>query len=185
MMADTLRQHLQQPESAAPLGSHAFLCLGGNIGKRAATLRQALELLELAGVRIKARSSLYETPPWGPIAQDSYLNQVVEVETSLSPRSLLELALRVERTLGRDRAREVRYGPRLIDIDILLFDSHDFRHADLQLPHPRILERAFVLVPLTEIAPDITIAGIRAADALARLDASKIRAVTPEGLDPL
>ncbi len=174
MMADALPQHTM-PEIEAAQSSHAFLCLGTNMGERVTILRHALELLELAGVRISARSSLYETPPWGPIQQEPYLNQVVEVETTLSPRALLELALRVERTLGRDRAREVRYGPRRIDIDILLFDSEDFRHADLELPHPRILERAFVLVPLTEIAPDITIAGTRAADALAELDASDIR----------
>ncbi len=164
------------PESSMQEASSAltYLCLGANVGERSKTLQQALELLELAGIVIATRSSLYETPPWGPIVQGPYLNQVVAAHTTLSAPALLSLALRVERTLGRDRARELRYGPRRIDIDILLFEGVESTDPDLELPHPRILERAFVLVPLLEIAPDITIQGRRADAALAALDQSAI-----------
>ncbi|MGE4373626.1 MAG: 2-amino-4-hydroxy-6-hydroxymethyldihydropteridine diphosphokinase [Xanthobacter sp.] len=170
-------QELAMPPvpAAAPLsGETAYLCLGANVGDRAATLAQALEMLEAAGVRVMACSALYETPPWGPIPQGPYLNQVVEVASPLPAHDLLDLALSVERTLGRDRAREVRYGPRRIDIDILLFGSHACDDDVLQIPHPRLLERAFVLVPLVEIAPDLVVDGTRAADALRKVDTSGI-----------
>lgn len=152
----------------------AYLCLGSNVGARAQTLQLALAVLARAGLTIRARSSLYETPPWGPIPQGPYLNQVVEVESPVGPRPLLFLALLVERMLGRDRPHEVRFGPRRIDIDILLFGDAAVAQADLEIPHPRLLERAFALVPLTEIAPDIQVSGISAAQALARLDRAGI-----------
>lgn len=174
MMADPLPLPAQVLPADAEKCALAYLCLGANVGAREQTLKQALELLELAGVEIRSRSSLYETPPWGPIAQGPYLNQVVAVCTTLSPHTLLALALRIERTLGRDRAKEMRYGPRHIDIDILLYDDVHSTDADLELPHPRILERAFVLVPLVEIAPQIIIQGRRADEALAGLDRSGI-----------
>lgn len=160
-------------------GETAYLCLGSNVGDRAATLGLALGVLARAGLTIRARSGLYETPPWGPIPQGPYLNQVVEVESPVGARSLLFLGLLVERMLGRNRAQEVRFGPRRIDIDILLFGSETIAEPDLEIPHPRMLERAFALVPLVEIAPDIVIQGTRAADALAKLDSSGILAVTP------
>lgn len=152
----------------------AYLCLGSNVGDRAGTMAAALERLAGAGVTIAARSSLYETPPWGPVPQGPYLNQVVEVSSPLGPHDLLALALSVERELGRDRSREVRYGPRRIDIDILWMDGHVLDEEDLQIPHPRILERAFVLVPLSEIAPELKISGMAVADAVKRLDTSDI-----------
>nr|WP_238121290.1 MULTISPECIES: 2-amino-4-hydroxy-6-hydroxymethyldihydropteridine diphosphokinase [unclassified Xanthobacter] len=155
----------------------AYLCLGSNVGDRTATLALALGVLARAGLTIRARSSLYETPPWGPIPQGPYLNQVVEVESPVPARSLLFLSLLVERMLGRDRSREVRFGPRRIDIDILLFGAAQVAEPDLEIPHPRLLERAFALVPLVEIAPAITIGGQSAAAALAGLDRSGIRAV--------
>jgi len=155
----------------------AYLCLGSNVGDRAATLRLATGVLARAGLTIGARSQLYETPPWGPIPQGPYLNQVVEVQSPVGARSLLALGLMVERMLGRDRSREVRFGPRRIDIDILLFGAAKLDEPDLEIPHPRLLERAFALVPLVEIAPDITIGGVRAAEALGKLDAGGIRAV--------
>lgn len=154
----------------------AYLCLGSNVGDRAGTLGLALGVLARAGLTIRARSALYETPPWGPVPQGPYLNQVVEVESPVGARSLLFLCLLVERMLGRDRGREVRFGPRRIDIDILLHGRAKVAEPDLEIPHPRLLERAFALVPLVEIAPDIVIDGTRAADALARLDAGGIRA---------
>lgn len=155
----------------------AYLCLGSNVGDRAETLGLAIGVLARAGLTIRARSSLYETPPWGPIPQGPYLNQVVEVESPVNARSLLFLGLLVELMLGRNRAREVRFGPRRIDIDILLFGQQAIAEPDLEIPHPRMLERAFALVPLVEIAPELVIQGTRAADALARLDATDIRAV--------
>ncbi|QRG08526.1 2-amino-4-hydroxy-6-hydroxymethyldihydropteridine diphosphokinase [Xanthobacter dioxanivorans] len=159
-------------------GTTAYLCLGSNVGGRAATMGLALGTLARAGLTIRARSSLYETPPWGPIPQGPYLNQVVEVESPVPPRSLLFLALLVERMLGRDRPHEVRFGPRRIDIDILLFGSEKVDAQDLEIPHPRLMERAFALVPLTEIAPEIEVGGVRAKDALAGLDRSGILKVT-------
>ncbi|MBB6306184.1 2-amino-4-hydroxy-6-hydroxymethyldihydropteridine diphosphokinase [Xanthobacter tagetidis] len=160
---------------AEALSRRAFLCLGSNVGDRALALGEARVRLEAAGVRLTAVSSLYETPPWGPVPQGPYLNQVVEVASPVGPRALLELALAIERQLGRDRAREVRYGPRRIDIDILWFDGETIAEADLEIPHPRLMERAFVLVPLVEIAPDFSAFGISAKAALAGLDASGIR----------
>lgn len=162
---------MSQPKAAKVT---AYLCLGSNVGERAATMATALDLMAEAGVTVRARSSLYETPPWGPVPQGPYLNQVAEVETTLSARDLLALALDTERRLGRDRANEVRFGPRRIDIDILLYGNETIAEPDLEIPHPRLMERAFALVPLTEIAPDIVIAGVKAADALAGLDRSGI-----------
>lgn len=152
----------------------AYLCLGSNVGNREATMGLALGVLARAGLTVRARSSLYETPPWGPVPQGPYLNQVAEVESPVGPRSLLFLALMVERMLGRNRQHEIRFGPRRIDIDILLFGETAVNEPDLEIPHPRLMERAFALVPLTEIAPDISIGGVRAADALAALDSSGI-----------
>mgnify|MGYP001231039473 CR=1 FL=1 len=163
-------------EPALPL---AYLCLGANLGDRAGTMAQALAALEAAGLVVTARSSLYETPPWGPIPQPSYLNQVAAVLSPFDPHALLDLALKVERRLGRDRSREVRFGPRAIDIDILLFAKETVATPGLVLPHPRLLERAFALVPLLEIAPEITVGGMPARDALARLDASGVERIGP------
>lgn len=153
----------------------AYLCLGANLGERAGTMARALAALEAAGLVIAARSSLYETPPWGPIPQPAYLNQVVAVRSPVGPLALLDLALQVERDLGRDRSREVRFGPRAIDIDILLFAGESLATAGLTLPHPRLLERAFALVPLLEIAPDIAIGDVPARLALERLDPGAVR----------
>lgn len=152
----------------------AYLCLGGNVGDPAETLATALDRLEAAGVRVGTRSSLYRTPPWGPVPQPHYINQVVEVFTPETPPALLRIALEVERQLGRDRSREERFGPRRIDIDILLYGEAEWSDADLVLPHPRLAERAFALVPLLEIAPDIRIGSVTGTEALAKLDATGI-----------
>ncbi|TCD11964.1 2-amino-4-hydroxy-6-hydroxymethyldihydropteridine diphosphokinase [Oricola cellulosilytica] len=100
--------------------------------------------------RVMTASSVYRTPPWGPVAQDWYLNACVKIATSLSATSLLELVLATERSLGR--VREQRWGPRTIDIDILLYGDEPVRHKNLTIPHPRMKERAFVMVPLAELA---------------------------------
>jgi len=126
-----------------------------------------------------ARSSDYRTPPWGFADQPPFINAVIAVATSLSPRDLLARALKIERAFGRDRERERRWGPRTLDLDLLAYDDLVLHSPDLTLPHPRMFERAFVLVPLAEIAPDRVIAAIHVTDALKRIDASGIEKLPP------
>jgi 2-amino-4-hydroxy-6-hydroxymethyldihydropteridine diphosphokinase len=153
----------------------AFVALGGNVGDVRSSFDKAIALLcDGAAARLKARSADYRTPPWGITDQPAFINAVIVVATSLAPHDLFARALKVERALGRDRSREHRWGPRTIDIDLLAYEDVVLHDADLTLPHPRLFERAFVLVPLAEIAPDRVIAGIRVRDALARIDASGI-----------
>jgi 2-amino-4-hydroxy-6-hydroxymethyldihydropteridine diphosphokinase len=156
----------------------AFLALGGNLGDVHSTFERAIAMLcDGADVRLVARSADYRTPPWGVTDQPAFLNAVVEIATSLPPHELLARALACERALGRDRATERHWGPRRIDIDILAYDDIELHDADLTLPHPHLFERAFVLMPLAEIAPDRVIAGIRVRDAAARIDATGIEKV--------
>jgi 2-amino-4-hydroxy-6-hydroxymethyldihydropteridine diphosphokinase len=155
--------------------AEAFLALGGNVGDVPATFDRALtRLCDGEAVRLLARSSDYRTPPWGVTDQPAFVNAAIAVETALSPHELLARALDCERALGRDRAHERHWGPRALDIDILAYDDVELHDADLTLPHPHLFERAFVLVPLAEIAPDRLIASVRVRDALARVDASGI-----------
>ena len=128
-----------------------FLGLGTNLGSRAENLAAAREQLA-AKTRVLRASSVYETEPWGYREQPAFLNQVLQLETDLSPQRLLRFVKRVERALGRTKT--FRYGPRLIDIDILFYDQSVINTRQLQIPHPRLAERTFVLVPLAEIAPD-------------------------------
>ncbi len=160
--------------------AESLLALGGNVGDVRTTLDRAVRRL-CAGtdVRLLARSSDYLTPPWGVTDQPAFVNLCIAVETELSPHALLERARAVERQLGRDRTNEVRWGPRSIDIDLLTYDNTVIDEPELQLPHPRMLERAFVLVPLAEIAPDRVIHGMTVRDALAKLDASAIKPLPP------
>lgn len=156
----------------------AFLALGGNVGDVRATFDRAIAMLcDGAAVRLMARSSDYRTPPWGITDQPAFLNAVIEVATSLSPHDLLSRALDCERALGRDRAGEQRWGQRKIDIDILAYDAIALHDTDLTLPHRYLLERAFVLVPLAEIAPNLVINGVRVGDALAGIDSGGIEKV--------
>ena len=158
----------------------ALLGLGGNVGDVRATLKQAVALFaDGRDVILRARSSDYTTPPWGVTDQPPFINLAIQVGTALAPRALLERALEVERTLGRDRARETRWGPRTIDIDLIAYDDLAIDEHDLILPHPRLFERAFVLVPLAEIVPDRVIAGRRIRDALAAIDAAGIERLPP------
>jgi 2-amino-4-hydroxy-6-hydroxymethyldihydropteridine diphosphokinase len=137
---------------------HVFLSLGGNLGDPAGAMGEALHLLDAdADTEVIAVSSLYQTPPWGRLDQPDFLNIAAELRTSRTPRAFLELCLDVERRLKRER-RE-RWGPRLIDIDILLFGGLALHEPGLDIPHPRMTERAFVLVPLAEIAPNLEIGG--------------------------
>ena len=160
--------------------AEALLALGGNIGDARATLDRAVTLLcDGKAVRLIARSSDYRTPPWGMEDQAPFINLCLVVKTELSPQALLRRGLEVERALGRDRSREQRWGPRPVDIDILAYDDVSVSEPDLTLPHPLVFERAFVLLPLSEIAPDRTIAGVRVRDALARIDATGIERLPP------
>ena len=151
-----------------------FIGLGSNLGDRAKNLALARAALARGAVTKQILSSIYETEPWGPVAQGRYLNQVLRGETALDPHDLLATLLEIERSLGRDRAREERYGPRPIDLDILLYGEGEVREPDLQIPHPRMMQRAFVLVPLAEIAPDLIVGGVPVADALGRMDRSGV-----------
>ena len=155
--------------------TEALIALGGNVGDVRDTLDRAVaSLCDGQTVRLLARSSDYRTPPWGVVDQPPFVNLCIAVETSLAPQALLARAQAVERGLGRDRANERRWGPRAIDIDLIAYDDLALDTPALTLPHPRWLERAFVLVPLAEIAPDRVIAGIKVRDALARVDPTGI-----------
>jgi 2-amino-4-hydroxy-6-hydroxymethyldihydropteridine diphosphokinase len=158
----------------------ALIALGGNIGDVRATFEEAIACLcRDENVRLLARSSDYRTPPWGVTEQPAFVNAAIAVATSLSPHDLLGRTMDCERRLGLDRARKQPWGPRNIDIDILAYGDEVLNDRDLTLPHPRLLERAFVLVPLAEIAPDRLIAGIKVEDALGRLDRSGIERLPP------
>jgi len=162
--------------------AEALLALGGNIGDVRATFERAIAMLcDDNAVQLIARSSDYRTPPWGVTDQPAFINTVIMVMTSLAPRALLARVQDVEGALGRDRSNEQRWGPRPIDIDILAYDDLTMREADLTLPHPRLFERAFVLLPLAEIAPDRVVAGRRIGDALAAVDANGIDKLPPLG----
>jgi len=153
----------------------ALVAFGGNVGDVRTTLDRAVaQFCDGTIVRLVARSSDYRTPPWGVADQAPFVNLCVAVATELAPHDLLARGLAVERALGRDRAKERRWGPRPVDIDVLAYDDVTLDDADLTLPHPRLFERAFVLVPLAEIAPDRRINGVRVRDALARLDVAGI-----------
>ena len=153
--------------------SAAYLGLGSNLGDKTATLAEAVaRLAATPGIRVTARSSNYRTPPWGDTDQDWFLNAAIGVETSLTPHELLETGLAIESTMGR--VRERRWGPRVIDIDVLSYEGAAISDARLILPHRFVRERAFVLVPLAEIAPDLRIGPETVAEALAKLDATGI-----------
>jgi len=160
--------------------TEALLALGGNVGDSRVILSRAIHLLcDGKAVRLTARSSDYRTPPWGFKYQPPFVNLCIAVETTLEPRDLLERAQDIELRLGRDRAHEKRNGPRTADIDILAYDDVTFYTPNLTLPHPRLFERPFVLVPLNEIAPGRVIAGRKISEALAELDTAGIERLPP------
>lgn len=136
--------------------SKAYLGMGGNIGNTKENIQEALRLLQVNDkVKLIKSSSYYETAPVGYEQQDWFINIVAEIETELSPYKLLELCNDVERQLKRERL--IRWGPRTIDIDILLYEDFESDEDKLTVPHPRMRERAFVIFPLMEIAPDLNI----------------------------
>ena len=129
-----------------------YLALGSNVGNRAANLKAAIAALP-PQMEVQARSRVYETPPWGYLNQEKFLNQVLKVQTYLSPEPLLKHLKRLEVALGREVS--FQSGPRLIDIDILFYDDLVFESPVVTIPHPRLHERGFVLQPLMDIAPDL------------------------------
>jgi 2-amino-4-hydroxy-6-hydroxymethyldihydropteridine diphosphokinase len=160
--------------------TEAWLALGGNIGDSRAILERAIALLcDGTEVKLIARSSDYRTPPWGFRYQPPFINLCIAVETALAPRDLLARAQDVERQLGRDRAHEKKNGPRTADIDIIAYDDLVQDEPNLTLPHPRFFERAFVLVPLAEIAAGRRINGVLIADAFAKIDQTGVEKLPP------
>ena len=159
--------------------ARAFLSLGSNLGDRAATLDAALRELEASGeVRVVRRSSLYATAPVGKTDQPEFYNLAVEVETALAPEALLDRCQAVERHLGRVRGE--RWGPRTVDVDILLYDRQVVSTERLIIPHPELLRRRFVLDPLLEIAPDAALPdGSPIAPQLPRVADQSVRRLAP------
>ena len=147
---------------AEPAGAVvAFIGLGGNVGDAETTLRAALEALDrLPGTRVRAASSFHRTAPVGGIEQDDFTNAVACIETTLPATGLLQALFAIERAHGRDRSRERRWGPRTLDLDLLLYGDTVIDVPGLCVPHPRMAQRRFVLDPLVEIAPALVVPGL-------------------------
>lgn len=133
---------------------YAYLGLGSNIGDREVQLEEAIRILDTyEGVQVTQKSPIYETEPVGYVDQPQFLNQCVEIQTNLKPHDLLQVCLNTEQQLYR--VRDIRWGPRTLDVDILLYGNQIIEEENLIVPHPRMLERAFVLIPLNDIAADV------------------------------
>lgn len=133
----------------------SYIGIGSNVGDRAGFCRSAVSALDAAaGVSVLATSSLYATAPLGGPPQRSFVNVAARIDTDLEPRALLETCQRIEQRLGREPS-DIRWGPRVVDLDILLYDNEKISEPDLEIPHPRLRERRFVLVPLLEIDPGL------------------------------
>jgi 2-amino-4-hydroxy-6-hydroxymethyldihydropteridine diphosphokinase len=153
----------------------ALIALGGNVGDVRATFRKAIaHICGMTQAVLLARSSDYATPPWGEVQQARFINACIEIDTSLDPHALLFTLHRIETKFGRDRASETRWGPRTLDLDLIAYDDVSMQKPELTLPHPRLFERAFVLVPLAEIAPNRVISERSVASALAQLSTEGI-----------
>jgi len=156
--------------------SAALIGLGSNAGDEKAILDGAVsQFCNGTSVRLVSRSANYLTKPWGVEDQPMFINLCLRVETDLSPLDLLRRALEVEAAFGRDRAKERRWGQRTLDIDVLAYDDLVVDLPELQLPHPRMKERAFVLIPLLDVAADWRIDGETVREFAARLDASGVQ----------
>lgn len=154
-----------------------YLGLGSNIEPRRENLQFAVDALRQAGVRITAESPVYQTAPWGGVEQPDFLNMAVSAETELSPSALLALLKSIEKAAGREPT--CFWGPRVLDIDILLYDELTFCAKGLTIPHRELQHRAFVLIPLLDIAPGLVLlGGLSAAAALDRLSAAEKAGVT-------
>lgn len=151
----------------------AVIGLGSNVGDKAANIRRAIALLTEPGdIRLVRASRLYRSAPWGVLDQDWFANACISVATELSAHDLLARCLGVEQAMKRVRAE--RWGPRVIDVDLLIYRTAAIDTPDLVVPHPRIAERAFVLVPLIEITPDLTLAGYPLTHWLEGVDRSEV-----------
>src|ERR1700759_2539442 len=158
--------------------ANAVIALGGNVGDVRSTFNKAIgNICGMTQAALIARSSDYATPPWGDEDQAPFINACIEIDTALDPHALLFVLHKVEQKFGRDRTKERRWGPRTLDLDLIAYDDVSLDKVELTLPHPRLFERAFVLVPLAEIAPDRLITGRRVKDALA--------AVSTDGIERL
>jgi len=157
----------------------AFVGMGGNVGDVENTIMEALWAMDsLPQTSIRAQSMLYRSPPWGRTDQAPFINAVVELQTRLAARVLLDYLLEVETRFGRVRSQGEKWGPRTLDLDLLNFGDAVLDQPGMHLPHPHLHERAFVLVPLAEIAPKLEIPGRgRVSDLLALIDASGIEAI--------
>lgn len=159
-----------------PTPRWAAIALGSNVGDRQGHFNAAIRAIgELDTTSIACVSAFHQTEPVGPPGQDRYLNAALTIRTRLGPRRLLEELHRIEATRGRDRVREVRWGPRTLDLDLLLYEDHIIAERGLRVPHPRMHERLFVLAPLAEIAGERVIPG------LGMSVAEALRAITPPG----
>lgn len=157
----------------------AYLSLGSNMGDRIGHLITAVELLERqSGINILNKSSLYTTAPVGYLEQDDFINAVLEIETTLAPKGLLETCQRIEQALKRERI--IHWGPRTIDVDILWFEAFSSQTEMLQVPHPRMHERAFVMVPLSEINPELILKDNPVKDWCEQLADQDVRKMTHE-----
>lgn len=162
---------MMQSGTATPV--RAFLALGSNIGDKAANLRAAVTAINaLPETKVIAKSAIYRTPPWGKTDQDWFANAVISVDTGLAPLALLEACLAIEIRLGR--IRRERWGPRVIDIDVLTHGNASLASERLTLPHPAMHERAFVLIPLREIAPELAISNRPIGEIIEGLDSAGI-----------
>ncbi|MGV0818793.1 2-amino-4-hydroxy-6-hydroxymethyldihydropteridine diphosphokinase [Martelella sp. AMO21009] len=164
--------------SAEPV--RAALGLGANLGDPAAAMARALQLLDDGeGTGIVVVSKLYSTPPWGLVEQPPFINCCALIETSLPPQALMQRCLDIEKKLKR--VRDVRWGPRLIDIDILTYGTESLDTETVTIPHPRMLERGFVLMPLAEIAPDLAVSGRAVSEWASEADMAGIVAISDDG----
>jgi 2-amino-4-hydroxy-6-hydroxymethyldihydropteridine diphosphokinase len=157
----------------------AYVGLGGNVGDVETTLAEAIWALDgLPQTSVRAQSKLYRSPPWGRTDQDDFLNAVVELRTQLAPRILLDYLLQIEERFGRVRSEGEKWGPRELDLDLLVFGDEVIDEPGMHLPHPYLHERAFVLVPLAEIAGKLQVPGRgQVGDLLALVETGGIEAI--------
>lgn len=159
--------------------ARAYLGLGGNVGEVEITMMEALHAIDsLPQTSVRAQSALYRSPAWGRTDQPDFINAAAELRTSLVPRVLLDYLLGIETRFGRVRGQQEKWGPRTLDLDLLLFGDQVLEEDGLRVPHPHMHERAFVLLPLAEIAPRLQVPGRGPiANLLASLDCSGIEAI--------
>lgn len=170
----------EAPHTSARPAFDCIVALGSNLGDKSANIDTAIRLLTKKGdVRLVARSRYFATEPWGKTDQDWFVNACIGVATSLKARELLARCQDIERRMGRVPTE--KWGPRIIDLDLLVYGDKAIRDPDLVLPHPHIGERAFVLAPLMDIAPDLEINGRSVRALYAKIDASSVRPLAQAG----